>query len=46
MTLLKQIVKEKMEKVIAKNTKRDLRNRNATKTTVLLRRSNCAFIVG
>jgi len=43
MTFLKKI---KMEKIIAKNTNRALRNRNANKTTVLLRRSNCVFIVG
>jgi len=42
MTLLKKI---KIEKIIVKNTKGDLRNRNANKTTVLLR-SNCVFIVG
>jgi len=46
MTLLKKIVKEKMKKIITKNTKEALRNRNANKTTVLLRRSNCVFIVG
>jgi len=34
-----------MEKIIAKNTKIALLNRNANKTTVLLRRSNCDFIV-
>jgi len=43
MTLLKKL---KMEKITAKNTKGALRNRNANKTTVLLRRSNCVFIVG
>jgi len=43
MTLLKKI---KLEKIIAKATKGALRNRNAKKTTVLLRRSNCVFIVG
>jgi len=43
MTLLKKI---KMEKIIAKHTKGTLRNRNANKTTVLLRRNNCVFIVG
>jgi len=46
MTLLKKIVKEKMEKIIAKNTTGVLRNRNANKTIVLLRRSNCVVIVG
>jgi len=34
-----------MEKSIAKNTKGALRNRIANKTTVLLRRSNCVYIV-
>jgi len=34
-----------MEKITSKNTKRALRNRNANKTTVLLR-SNYVFIVG
>jgi len=43
MTLLKKI---KMEKIIAKNTKGTLRNRNANKTTALFKRSNCVFIVG
>jgi len=43
MALLKKI---KMEKVTAKNTKGALRNRNANKTTVFLRKSNCVFIVG
>jgi len=43
MTLLKKI---KMEKITAKNTKGALRNRNADKNTVLLRISNCVFIVG
>jgi len=38
--------KIKMEKIIFKSTKRALRNRNANKTTVLLRRSSYVFIVG
>jgi len=37
MTVLKKI---KVEKITSKNTKRALRNRNANKTAVLLRRSN------
>jgi len=43
MTLLKKI---QIENIIAKNTKGALRDRNAKKTTVLLRRKNCVFIVG
>jgi len=43
MTLLKKI---KMKETIATNTKGALLNRNANKTTILLRRSNCVFIVG
>jgi len=35
-----------MEKITSKNTKRASRIRNANKTTVFLRRSNYAFIVG
>jgi len=46
MTLLKKIVKEKMEKIIAKNTKGVYVIETLTKLTVLLRRSNCVFIVG
>ena len=43
LTLLKKV---KTEKISSKNTKQALRNRNAKKTTVLLRRSNDVFIVG
>jgi len=43
MTLLKKI---RMEKITPKNSKRALRNKNANKTTALLRRSNYVFIVG
>jgi len=35
-----------MEKIASKNVKRALRNKNANKTTVLIRRSNYAFIAG
>jgi len=46
MTLLIQIVIEEIEKIIAKNTEEALHNKNANKTTVILRRTNCVFIVG
>jgi len=36
----------KKEKIASENTKRVLRNRNANKTTALLRRSNYVLIVG
>jgi len=35
-----------MEKITSKNAKRALRNRNANKTALLLRRSKYVFIVG
>jgi len=43
MTVLKKI---KMEKITSENTKRALRDGNANKTTVLLRKSNYVFVVG
>jgi len=42
MTLLEKI---QMEKITSKNTKRALRNRNAIKTTALLRRRTYDFIL-